>query len=317
MKDFSLGVVAHHIPFPCYRLFPSDFAQMKDAGLSAIEVDLTWRLIEPEPDVFDFSFYDELVAQARAHGIKLLAKIGNGYNGSRPTVPDWLLSLSNEEYLLHLERYARRTALRYREDVLAFALENEANISHWHVGGGWRQGEWGEERVLSLWSTLAKAIGEAAPGVERVLSLAAVEDWPRWVLMAQERLLFEALGLQIYPCIAGPEPERALEAKEAFAQALALCPALWVLETGYHTFGRTEEDQARFVEIMARCARDSGAKGVFFYEYLDGPEEPDLPIPDFGQERCFGLVRNMGDEGSHVPKPAWEALCRAAKTTAL
>ncbi len=42
----------------------------------------SWRFVEPSPGVYDWSFWDELVRQAQAHHITLLASIGD-------SVPQW------------------------------------------------------------------------------------------------------------------------------------------------------------------------------------------------------------------------------------
>jgi hypothetical protein len=60
------------------------------------------------------------------------------------------------------------------------------------------------------------------------------------------------------------------------------------------------------------CAYDS--RGIFFYEYLEGPEEPDLPTlgPEMqGQEKHFGLVSNDGSAASRQPTAAWHAYGKA------
>jgi len=68
---------------------------------------------------------------------------------------------------------------------------------------------------------------------------------------------------------------------------------------------------------MASLCWQEGAKGIFFYEYLDGPEEPNLDIlgeENRGQEQCFGLVHNDGSKESRLPKPAWHAYGKVIAT---
>ena len=67
------------------------------------------------------------------------------------------------------------------------------------------------------------------------------------------------------------------------------------LETGYHTYFRSESNQAQYVENACRAAKGAGASGIFFYEYLENSEGPS------GSERRLGLVQN-----NRAPKPAWE-----------
>ena len=40
-------------------------------------LDLSWAMIQPEPDTFNFSCYDQIVAEARKLGVKLIAGVSN------------------------------------------------------------------------------------------------------------------------------------------------------------------------------------------------------------------------------------------------
>ena len=309
-RQSLFGVVAHHIPFPSYTLYPEDFDRFASIGLDAIVLDVCWRLVEPQPDQWDFRYYDFIFAQAREHNLQILAKIGNGYNGNRPTVPDWTKTLSVDEYNARLAHYSAKIAQRYGNAVFAFALENEANIAALHIQGGWREGDWSKERVMSVWQTIAHALAKEAPDIETILTLAAVDNWEDWAKEAMDNFAFDAIGLQIYPCGTDPDPDKVADAKKDLQKAAALAKPWYITETGYHTFMRSDEKQARYVEKMASLCWQEGAKGIFFYEYLNGPEEPNLEIlgeKNRGQEQCFGLVHNDGPRESRLPKPAWHA----------
>ena len=316
-RQSLFGVVAHHIPFPSYTLYPEDFDRFASIGLDAIVLDVCWRLVEPQPDQWDFRYYDFIFAQAKAHHLKVLAKLGNGYNGNRPTVPDWTKTLSVEAYNARLAYYGAKIAQRYGHAVFAFALENEANIAALHLQGGWRQGLWPKERVMSIWQTLAQTLAKEAPDVETILTLAAVENWEDWAKEAMAKFSFDAIGLQIYPCGTDPDPNRVGDAKQELQKAADLARTLSITETGYHTFMRPEEKQAYYVEKMATLCWQEGAKGIFFYEYLDGPEEPELEVlgdKNLGQEQHFGLCHNSGQSESRLPKPAWHAYGKVIAT---
>lgn len=159
----AYGVVAYHVPLPGYELHAADFACMAGNGLGWVEMDYAWRLIEPQPGVFDFSYYDAITQAARAHGLHILAKLGNGYNGNRATVPDWTVNLSPAAYLQALEGYGRAVLERYAHAIAAYALENEANIAAMHTRLGWRVGEWPQERVMAIWKSLGDLVRRFAP----------------------------------------------------------------------------------------------------------------------------------------------------------
>jgi len=149
-----------------------------------------------------------------------LGKIGNGYNGNRPTVPDWTKTLSVDEYNARLAHYSAKIAQRYGNAVFAFALENEANIAALHIQGGWREGDWSKERVMSVWQTIAHALAKEAPDIETILTLAAVDNWEDWAKEAMDNFAFDAIGLQIYPCGTDPDPDKVADAKKDLQKQL-------------------------------------------------------------------------------------------------
>ncbi len=86
--QFKFGIVAYHIPFDSYKLVEEDFDRIAENGIEWVSVDFAWRDIEMEKGVYDFSYFDFVVGSAEARNIKILAKVGNGYNGAgvaRPT----------------------------------------------------------------------------------------------------------------------------------------------------------------------------------------------------------------------------------------
>ncbi len=297
--SFQWGLTAYHIPFASYRLRPDDFARIASNGVQWISIDLAWRDIEPKPGQFMFDYYDMVFSEAKRHDLHVLARIGNGYAGSRPAVPDWVVPLEDTFYVAALRRYADTTLQRYKGMIEEYAIENEGNLAAGQtlLPGGTRSGRWPPLRVLSVWLTLSQAIRHADPGVPIVLSMSDAPPLANWLEAAQRAGIdYDVVGLQSYVCNAIP---------------FALCPQVMaydirrtarlahkpvvMLETGFcPPVNYSDERQADYVEMMARALHETEAQGVFFYEYLESPEEPASP-----GRRC-GLVHN-----DRTPKPAW------------
>ncbi len=99
------------------------FYWMNQAGMrwyrnyGSDSIDLSWRFVEPQPGVYDWTTWDNLVREAQKQDVKLLASIGNGAPGWANGSNDWRvkpLDLFTEpmqttawyQYVLHVvERY--------------------------------------------------------------------------------------------------------------------------------------------------------------------------------------------------------------------
>ncbi len=309
--DFQWGLVAYHVNFPGYELQADDLARMAQNGIRWIRVDFAWGRIEPEQGGdFDFSYFDALVAAAKENGIRIAGTLGNGYNTRvRPVAPLWTHRLNGPQYVAALGRYADAVVARYAEDVDTWGLENELHIATLHVLLQWRHRPYPPQINQEILRTLSQAVELHDPNAQIVLTLTTAPGWQRFVRQSTQGFRFDAVGLYTYPSFnAGAAPtgfeaqiaRQIAEAREASGDRDVL-----IFETGYQTppdKPRTPEDegsllrdhQATYIETMARSAIDGGATGVYFYQYLDNPDEL-LP-----REEVFGLV-----EPDRTPKPAW------------
>lgn len=298
--SFQWGLTAYHIPFASYRLRPDDFSRIAANGIQWISIDLAWRDIEPQPGQFVFDYYDMVLSEAKRHDLHVLARLGNGYAGSRPAVPDWVIPLEDAFYVVALRRYADITLERYKGMIAEYAIENEGNLAAGQtlLPNGARSGRWPPQRVLSVWLTLSQAIRHADPGVPIVLSLSDAPPLANWLHAAQHAGIdYDVVGLQSYVCNAIPFAlcPQVMAYDINRAARLAHKPVV-MLETGFcPSANYSDERQADYVEMMAKALHKTKAQGVFFYEYLESPEEPSP-----AGRRC-GLVRN-----DRTPKPAWD-----------
>jgi sugar phosphate isomerase/epimerase len=133
---------------------------------------------------------------------------------------------------------------------------------------------------------MAAALGQE--GIETWLAAAADAGVP-----------YDHVGLQTYLCRFSGQQD-CYQATMGQIQGIADLAGkpVTILEAGLTSTDphHNEQSQAIFMQRIVQAARDGGARGLFVYEYLDNPNEPDHP------ERGFGLMRP-----DRTPKPAWQA----------
>lgn len=281
-NDFMIGIVAYHIPFESYKIGSEDIAKISGSGAGWMAVDFAWKDVEPEKDIFDFSYYDAMVAEAGKKGIRIFARVGNGYNGVRSTVPEWSQSLSREEYNQYIEHYASAVAERYGDRIDYYAIENEPNNFLLHALSGWRTALLPEKEVLSTMRAITRGVLKGDESAIIALSISLSPGYLEWIERAKGYVDFDLIALNAYksPAVLGREIER----------LKAMGYRVVVLETGLSTFYRSEEEQAEFVKNAIIASYNAGAEGVFVYTYKDNEEEANA------KERSFGLIRSDGTE---------------------
>jgi len=113
-RDFRWGLVAYHVALPGYALTPADIDRMADAGIGWLSIDLAWNAVQPTPGAaLDFSTLDPIIDAAHRRGLKVVGKLGAGYNGNRPIAPPWTRDLDEARYLAALCAYAEATARHF------------------------------------------------------------------------------------------------------------------------------------------------------------------------------------------------------------
>lgn len=310
--DFQWGLVAYHVNFPGYELQPEDLERMAQNGIQWIRIDFAWGRIEPEQGaLFDFSYFDMLVEAAHANGIRIAGTLGNGYNTRvRPVSPLWTQKMIGPHYVAALARYADAVVERYADDVDVWALENELHIAFIHVVLQWREGLFPPIINREILRTLSQAVERHDPDSEIVLTISpGFPGWQRYLRESAEHFRFDTVGLYSYPSFNAGAPavgfEDLIATQISDARQASGGKDVMIFETGYQTppddpqtpedeGAQLRENQATYIETMVRSAIDGGAKGVYFYQYLDNPDEL---IP---REEVFGLM-----EPDRTPKPAW------------
>lgn len=322
-----------------FQLFGVDretaLGRLADAGVTAIRQDFLWQRIERAPGVYDFSYEDDLVDAAAAHGIEVLAILayGNplysrlgraaqtaGLEGGVPPfgVGATYLYPPDAEHLPAYRRFARETAAHFAGRVRRWEIWNEENV-------GWRF--WPPHEDPAAYGALLK---EGAAGLREgnqtaVVSLGGLffpeipPGLPEQGALRYLENLYAAhpdVGASIdvvawhpypYPFVA-PEvvlPANASVAGSAdrvrsFLAGRGQDEELWVTEAGWPThveYGVTREKQAAYLVRSFAELWSQGVRLITWYCYADGPGA------DHNQEAAFGLVAADG-----AAKPAYHAL---------
>ncbi|MES1993497.1 MAG: hypothetical protein V4457_07895 [Pseudomonadota bacterium] len=298
-QAFRWGLVAYHVALPGYDLTPADIDRMADLGIGWLSIDLAWTRIQREPQgPMDFSYFDILIDAANRRGLKVVGKLGAGYNGNRPIAPPWTRHLGETAYLAALNDYAQATAKHFAGRIASFALENEFNIPNVHTLIGWRVGIWTSDFMDQVMQTLAHAVQTQAPDAEVIISITPLAGFESGIERMNKLIDYDVVGVHTYPVGFVPDLALAENIKSQIARARRASEGrpVIILETGMHTETPpwTEALQADYLQAISKGTREGGAAGIFFYQYLDNPEES-------GREGHFGLLR-----ADHSPKPAWE-----------
>lgn len=309
--------------------------RLADAGVKAIRQDFLWQRIERAPGVYDFSYEDDLVDAAAAHGIEVLAILAYGnplYSrlgraaqtaGMGSGVPPFGVGATylyppDAEHLPAYRRFARETAAHFATRVKRWEIWNEENV-------GWRF--WPPHEDPAAYGALLKegaaGLREGNPGA--VVSLGGLfypeipPGLPEQGALRYLGNLYAAhpdVGASIdavawhpypYPFVA---PEVVLPANSSVAGSADQVRSflagrsereeLWVTEAGWPThveYGVTREKQAAYLVRSFAAFWAEGVRLVTWYCYADGPGA------DHNQEAAFGLVAEDGSA-----KPAYDAL---------
>ena len=116
---------------------PNEFQSNLGAEFNSVtpENDMKWAELHPEPDVYDFSGADAVVAFAKANGQEVRGHTLLWHNQN----PDWVNEASGDwtcaEARDVLEDHIRTVVGRYAGDIYEWDVANEIIQDDWDVGG--------------------------------------------------------------------------------------------------------------------------------------------------------------------------------------
>jgi len=293
-SPFGMGIYLYRYPGHAAGLKEMDrAAQMaEDAGVKWSREEFGWGGIEREKGKFDWTFYDNVVATAKRHGVSIYGLLSYWAGWTKPYTPEGI-----EDYC----RFAAAAAERYKDDIKHWEVWNEPNIFFWQ---GPR--DMYAELLKQAYAAIKKANPKAA-----VLGCSTAGIDSKFIRRTME------LGapfdiLTIHPYRATLSDARFIDDLRKVAE-LAKRPdgtvrEAWITEMGWGTHVAhngpaqdfqvtTPRDQAT---LLARAYLDAIASGVSpnisWYDFRNDGDDP------FNFEHNMGIVTR-----DFTPKPAYRA----------
>ncbi len=288
------------------------FDKVEAAGIGWVRIDFVWALVESQPDFYDWSLYDEIVAAAQVRGLQILAIIaytpswatdGPPITGVPRDVADW-------------EEFCFLAAKRYGQTIRSWEVWNEPNLPHFWDGS---RGDYIDLILRPAADAIRAANPDAQVGGPALAHLISGDtDWYRWLPdvleQAGDRLDFATH--HVYDSDGHQDVTEKLEAetlfgeipelwdlippsvREVLVEAEWLDQPVWLTETGWATNEVGEEQQATYYEgLLSQWLKGDPLRDwidkIFFYEIQDFAK-PDVPL--------WGILRTDGSE-----KPAYAA----------
>ena len=123
-SPFGMGLYLYR-----YGNSPSSLKEMdraarlgREAGVKWSREEFNWGRIEVQQGKYDWSFYDNMVATAKRHGISIYGLLAYWSPWTQPYTPEGI-----DDYC----RFASAAVLRYRDDIQHWEVYNEPNIFFW------------------------------------------------------------------------------------------------------------------------------------------------------------------------------------------
>ncbi|WP_166845315.1 endo-1,4-beta-xylanase [Isoptericola sp. BMS4] len=119
------------------RKAPTEFQRLLGAEFGSLtpENDMKWAEIHPEPDVYDFSGADAVVAFAKAHGQEVRGHTLLWHSQNPQWVTDAAATWTCAEARDVLEDHVRTVVGRYAGEIYEWDVVNEVMQDTWDAGG--------------------------------------------------------------------------------------------------------------------------------------------------------------------------------------
>ena len=166
-----------------WRHFPKNLTVMREGGIRWMRTDFLWDLVEKKKGEWDFSQYDQIVAESEKQGIHILGILGYSVDWARP-------AYENQESWLE---YVTRTVERYKGRVSAWEVWNEENIE-----GFWKNPN--PENYTAFLKATYEAVHKADPSASVLFGgTAAIPfDFLEKCLKADAGKFFDVMAIHPY-----------------------------------------------------------------------------------------------------------------------
>jgi hypothetical protein len=308
----------------------AELRRMRHTGAGTLRKTFHWSEIERSPGVYNFRYYDHVVAATAFAGLTLLPVLLTPppfHSTAPPGAPaNWTYPPVNYEAFADL---AQALVSRYgqygyfwdarpdipRKPIRAWQVWNEPNaLQFWPTGPS---PEW----YVVMSRPVAAAIRRADPDAVVVSAglgrgRFAMPAFLTRMYRAGAADLFDAVGVHAY----APAPDHVTSiiarARRVMSRAGDHAARIWVTETGAGTAGPVRQPlnvgpraQAGLIRStfkrVVRMRRRLGVQGIVYYSWRDLP-------PHGGQPDFWGLYAGL-HQLSGAPKPAFSAFANTVQ----
>lgn len=305
-SPFALGVVS--------SFNPADLDYLSALGNpnGGVRITFYWKMIEPLPGTWDFSFYDDLVARAQSSGIPIVGILAYSVKWASPTDPNPVDPSSISFYPPNVDdfvAYVKTVVSRY-PSVRSWEVWNEPNSGHF----------WLPEPDVVLYTQLLRAsstaiknlnpeneviLGGLAPGVlaDRSATIVNAEVFLAGVYQNGGKPYFDVVGF--HPYNPGVDPDQYLETYVTNLYDTMVsngdgAKKILVSELGWYagtaSGAVSESTQADYlVRAFNILYAQEFVRGFFWYHLKDHTATPQPADPELN----YGLFRWDGS-----PRPA-------------
>lgn len=265
------------------------------AGFRFVRMDLTWAAIERKPGEYDWSAYDELMANLDKRGLRALfilcysnplyeetVTMKNKKTGKefRATT-----SPQHPESVAAFARWAAAAAKHFRGRHIIWEVWNEPNIGFWKPKPDVRQ-------YADLLLATGKAIREADPEATLVAPASSGFPWPFFEELFKTGALKYLDAVSVHPYRDfHKSPETAAEDYEKLRALIArfappekknlpIISGEWGYST--HTKGASLETQAAFIVRQQLANLLQGVRLSIWYDWKNDGDDPNENEHNFG-----------------------------------
>ena len=250
------------------------------AGVKWTREEFHWNWVEKKQGEYDWSFFDELVDSATAHGISIYGLVCYWTDWAKPPFDD--------AFVQHYCDYLRVLVARYKDRIHHWEIWNEPNIFFFPDD---------KARYAALLSAAYTAIKETDPTAKVLgMSTAGIDTA---FIEKMTKLGVEYDDLTVHPYRHELDP-LGFKAELERTSAMFGDRPIWITEMGWpsNIGGVTERQQAALVSGVYLTALASPVvRNVSWYDFREDGDDP------FYNEHHFGLIRS-----DMTPKIGYAAL---------
>lgn len=259
----------------------------RDAGVKWSREGFSWGRIEHQRGSYDWSYYDNLVATAKRHGISIYGLVSGWAPWTKPYSPQGI-----DDYLAFVKELVRH----YHADIHHWEIWNEPNIFFW-------QGP--KEMYAELLRRSYAAVKEADPAAQVLGMLTSGIDYNFIARTMALDAPFDILTIHPYRKVLN---DRALINELRIVADLVKGRPVWITEFGWTTLTPhntlaqdfapfTERQQAELLARAYLCTLVAGVgANTSWYDFRNDGDDP------LYFENEMGILRR-----DFTPKPAYWA----------